>query len=469
MRTHFLLLWSVTLWLMLPTQAHASTQLGAMAFPMTVSDGITLKAPQTPLRLAVDFPALADSESAQVVAEAAESTFKRLAQVDAQGTVPAPDATVPTPVLEAEALYRWGLYAMSQGAFEQARQLFERVARDYATTPSAAASQERLAELALKPQESPLKASQGEGRAAMMISQTLFGAALGVLLPSYGSDGLTVQSSALFLLLGMGAGLGGGLLYAQEFSPTREQAAALYFSQLFTSLNLTMWTLGLGFEQIFPDLTIGLRVTTTALLVGMGLGTGAGAWISQNVKLPPGRVTLVSSAALWTMGLGMGTIFLLGGDALPGQAYLLIPPLLADVGLVGALLLADKFQVNLSQDRMRIINLVGVVGGVAGFLMGAVFQVSDARVALGLTLGGAGTGLLLGAVTTEQVERSRTLSPVGAHTPNRSLLVLEEGGVKLGQPMPSIVLARRPATMATEQTAAQVAPTVRLSLLEGRF
>ncbi|MFM7202559.1 MAG: tetratricopeptide repeat protein [Myxococcota bacterium] len=467
MRTYLFVVWSITLWLLFPAEGHARMHAGAMASTMTPGYAITLEAPQKSWGLAVDFPALSDAESARVVVEAADNTLKRLAQAGGVDSVPAPDASVPTSVLEAEALYRWGLYAMSQGAFEQARLLFERVARDYGTSPSAVAAQERLAELALKPKTPVLTATPWDGRAAMMISQTLFGAAVGVLLPSYGSDGLTVQSSALFLLLGMGAGLGGGLLYAQEFAPSREQAAAIYFSQTFAALNLTMWTLGLGYELIPSDAY--LRVTTTTLLLGMGLGTWAGAWISQHVKIPPGRVTLASSAALWTLGFGLSSMVLIGGDNLVGRAYLLMPPLLADVGLVSALLLADKFQINLSQDRMRVINLAGVVGGAAGFLLGAVFQVGDGRVVLGMTMAGAATGLLVGTGASEQWERSGKDSPVGARTPNHSVLVLEQGSIKLGQPMPSVALTRRPATLATEENVAQVAPTVRLSVLEGRF
>lgn len=448
-------------------------------------DAFRLEVAPVDARLEVDLPSLTDATTSHFLALAAQADSVRIAQLapapapsSAPQEVPPPGAEVPTRTLEAQALYRWGLYAVSEGAFDQARQLFERVVKDYADTPAATSAQERLTELGQKPINPAMVARRNSGRGEFMISQTLAGAYLGVIMPSYWQDDLTPQSSAAFLLLGMGAGLGGSIFYTQYHPLTPDQAATIYYSQLFTAANLSMWTLGLAYDAFGTSQDVTRTLTTTSIL-GIGLGTLAGGWIAHNVTIPEGRVALASSAGLWTAGLGMMGLALVGGDNVSGRAYLLASPLLADVGLAGALLLADKYNLHISRNRMRVINLGGVAGAATGFLLGAVMQVGDARTAGWLTLLGAGGGLVVGATATKNWD-AETAVTAGAHdlsarTPSSSVLVFEDGRMKLGQAMPTITWEQKVAAN-TEETdtkagtkSSKPTPKVQLTLMEGRF
>ncbi len=373
---------------------------------------------------------------------------------------PCPPDPTRTPEMEATALYQLGLYWMAKGEWNRARDLFQRVVSEYPESPVAASAGQRLDELATdKPPASEQAAGDshsGESRAGFIVFETTVGAYVGGTLPALmemGPKGVLTGA-----MLGTMGGLGLSLLASGQPDWSAAKGAMITFGQLYGAGNLVMWNLVLpdyAALESFPGLSV----------AGLGLGTIAGIIMGNTwPHVPAGNVDLIGSAGLWSTYF-VETLLLLAGTS-TDNVYTVAAPLSADLGAVAAALAVHQSGITVSRSRVRLLNLGGVVGA---FLTSGIATLMefDPHATGVLMLTGAALGIGTAYRATMNWDE-RTHADLISRKPSPHLLTLEDGKIRLGQPIP--VLAFHPTSGATRTAQAfKSDASVHLNLFGGEF
>lgn len=383
----------------------------------------------------------------------------------AQSTSETPPASTSTHELEANALYRLGLYVLGKGQLAEAHKILERVTRDYSDTPARALAAARMVEIEQAqalPDNQRQRSSEAlanSGRAEFVVSQTVVGGVAGWMIPALIQ---TDENNAYIggIMAGTVAGLAGALAVTSKIPLNETQAGLVYYSQLFTAWNTTMWSLAL---------TDGQAESVIALpaLIGLGAGTALGGYLATHHKeLPSGRLSLVAGAGIWTPIVTELALLAVGGDNLQGKVYQVAGPLMTDVGIAGAIALSHTLDWRVSRSRMRLINLGGGVGMLLGFGFASMGE-TQAQGTAALTLVGTAGGLLAAVMSTQNWDKQYH-PEIFAGAPTNSVLTWDHGHVRLGEPMPQVSWATQ-AKVTDSGRVMERQPRVSLNVLSGSF
>ena len=192
------------------------------------------------------------------------------------------------------------------------------------------------------------------------------------------------------------------------------------------------------------------------MIVGGLAGIVTGAIIARN----PVR-SGVSSAAQG--GSTWGSIYgaMIAGMFEPddGDSVLVTSLIAGNIGLITGGLLGSRY--GLSRERVRVINLGALVGGVAGLGVDLLVQPDDEQVALGIPLAFSIAGLAIAA----QATRDSDLAPGQGGDGANALFSYDDGSLNLGVPLPLPTFM--PAEDSNRRTVWR--PGVTLNLLRARF
>ncbi len=222
----------------------------------------------------------------------------------------------------------------------------------------------------------------GEARAEVTFWQTLNGIGAGVeacILAKCSS----VQSTAAWVLLG--GGLGAGLtLWATRNGITPGQALALDAGTAWGFWNAAALTA--LWSPTDPSSVAG------RYLLGQGIGLGAGALAWHVFRFTAGDVSLMDSGGIWT---GVVAAMLMGAFAPDEMSHHFFGVTLvaSDAGLLGGALLSRVYP--MSRGRSIMIDAGGLLGGLFGFGLYAIFAGDAGGSSKGALLSGA-TGTVVG-------------------------------------------------------------------------
>lgn len=408
--------------------------------------------------------------------------------------VPAVTEKSSTAELEATAMYRLGLFKMTQGDFAGARQLFEQVKATYPETEAGKAAVLRIEQLstlsapapvvpsapAVAPAPNPPASAQGSttpaasakvvagsaddptnsGRAEFVVSQTLAGGAFGFMLPVAITEGTyrdTQDAQIVLGLIGLGGGLAGSLLFSTQDPISSAEALSWWTTQSLVSLNaFCLW-------QAITDSNQNL---TKVSLGGLALGTVGGYFVSHYAGLSEGQASAALTAAMWApilLNLGADAALTYGLD---GRQRLYLIPLAADVAAVvaGRWLVAQNIPI--SRSRVRLISLGGFVGGAVGAAIYVLSDSSSYRTMAGLLSGGAVVGLGAGFYATRSWDS--TYHPELFARRSSALVAYEDGGIKLGNFMPSLGFEEVEQAIG-DMKVKRVQPMLQITLANGEF
>jgi hypothetical protein len=277
----------------------------------------------------------------------------------------------------------------------------------------------------------------GSGRTEFVVTNTLFGAWLGVVLPAaLGANDPPPYGAGL--IAGPGLGLLGSLTYSGSHPLTSGQSAAYRWSLIWSSWQVYGWrqVLGIGDrEECYvgpPPEQVCYPVTSSetrwaSLAVGGGAGIVAGLLLSR-LALPAGDVAVVQDASMWGTWFGFATSELINEDA--SDDNVLTWMLATGNGfLLAGIPLARSWRPSVG--RVRLITLGGLAGGLVGFGLDLLAQVDDERTAVLIPAIGSAVGLGTAiALTAGRDSEFR----FGADTPGTSLLRLGRGGPGVAGP-----------------------------------
>ncbi|MDX9724188.1 MAG: hypothetical protein RBU37_25795 [Myxococcota bacterium] len=351
-------------------------------------------------------PAQAESSASEGASEAG----------NAETTQPAASAVDP----RADALYQAGLDAIDVGDYAEAKRQFEAFLQYYPDDPRVegvkrlmAASKD--ANLGNKGKPSVArKEEKATGSSAAAVELTSVATSWGIF------TGIVIGYQSESFSTGLiSASLGGiiGMLSAVLYSwttPVSQAEASLLSTGIFG---------GIWHVLALSAVTDGFGDNT--LLTAWGVGTAggiAGLLVGALTDIDDGHVALANSAALWGTFL-MGMFAIMGSDDMEGEDALGLLLLGTDLGFVGGAVAGYFAEV--SRERMAIIDLGGVLGGLMG--LGIMIAVDpsedDGRTSVPLALiATAGAGLALTAFATRNMDRDTITLSEGVPIPSPFLL-----------------------------------------------
>lgn len=367
-----------------------------------------------------------------------------------------------TPADTAAVLYDVARQLEEEGRLEEARLLYRLIQERYPESYAAGTAGLRLVATATP-------RIDRSGRTELLVWSTLYGLWLGAAVPAaLDADGL--EPYGVGLLLGGPA----GFLAARNYTRTRPvsegQARAITFGGSWGT-----WQ-AFGWREVFD---IGEKTQTSCLpdmgqciehrsdpssgalfgsmILGGLAGVATGAAIAGSRDIAAGDAAAVNYAALWGTwyGVVVGVLADLDGDGLLAAALLG-----GDVGLGTAAVLAPDW--GLSVDRVRLISIAGVAGGLAGAGLDLLLQPGNDRVAILIPAITSALGLALGVHWTRDRDASGLGDSTAGSAGDGALVDLRDGrwSYRLPQPVP-VPLRNRDSR--------GWSPGLRVELLHARF
>jgi hypothetical protein len=344
----------------------------------------------------------------------------------------------------------------AQGEAAAARALLDYIERQFAGTAAAAEVQrERLAMRRAPEAERP-------GRTELMLFGTTYGAWLGIAVPlMFRSE--EPAAYGLGLLAGAPAGFLAARAYANAFQPTEGQTRAITFGGSWGTWQGFGWgeVLDIGSERYYepcppesPNLPCGYvdsqpeaRVTVAVIGGLAGIATGA---ILTRKPITAGTAAAVGSGGLW------GTWFGFTGGIVAGleDDTLLATTLVAgNAALVALGIAAPAWQT--TEGRVRLVNVGGVIGALAGVGIVLISQPRNDEVIAGIPMVMSAAGLIAAV----QMTRDRDL--VDAPGGGQGALINRDGG-RWALDMPQ-------AGMTMQRVDGAARPAAYVPLLKARF
>ena len=335
--------------------------------------------------------------------------------------------------LEAAAFYKVGLELVTEGRFEEALVIFEKLQGNYADTAISGRAQQQASALALlgsedseaavKIQEQARRDYEAAGWEELALNQGLaMPLILGFLVPAASFQPDEPIVPVLMGMAGLGIGTGGAFYLDKVYELDRGHAMAVFTGQWAGLLN------GYMFSAIAQPRDP--RGHYQYMLGGTLVGAGAGAAFGHYLPIDSGDMALINSGAMWG-GVLAATSFLFWeaeGEA-DGFGRLIGT---MDLGMVVAGVLSTRWQT--SRKQMGIINLSGVAGGGLGFgtaILMSYYGSLNEDGAWMTIFGGAVLGAGLGAYLTRDMDG-------GSGSPASALVHLGEDGWSMGTPAPTL-------------------------------
>ncbi len=336
----------------------------------------------------------------------------------------APAAAQITPADSAAVLFDAARILEAQGRLEAAEAIYQLIAERFGQTSAGAAARERLS------------GRSGEvlgqsGRSEMQVWATTFGLWLGVAVPAaFGAN--ESPPYGVGLLLGGPAGLLAGRSLARSALSPGQTRAITFGGTWGTWQGFGVAeVLDLG-EDLVCDLDLcyadsGTEERFAAMIVGGVAGVVAGSLIARK-PVSHAVATAANHGALWGTWLGFASAIL---SDLEGDDELLVTLVAGNAGLALGAWAADRS--GWSRNRIRMVSVGGVIGGLGGLGIDLIVQGESEKTAVGIALAGSLTGLVVGAVATGGMD-STVRGP--SDDEGLALVNVGDGHVRLGMPLP---------------------------------
>ncbi len=302
-------------------------------------------------------------------------------------------------ITEPALIYKLGLKYLSRADYELSRQLLDDLVKDYPNDPMAglADSTSRLVNRIWKSNKVLFKRGSlldHSGRTNLLIFSGYYGIWLGIATPiALKAD--SPQLFALGLILGAPLSVYTASALSRDHSVTKAKATMISLGG-----HLGTWQ-GLGWAGL-DDMEDNHSVIAIGEISGLA-GIVSANYLSNRIEFTEGHASIMSSGLNW--GLWYGLVFSTVAKDDEALRDMLIG---SDIAVVSAGFLAKNSQA--SSSRIRLINLAGILGTVAGFGVDMLFQVDNSEAAMAIAGTGGIAGLIAGAKMTKDYDKDRGLT-----------------------------------------------------------
>ncbi|MEX2467228.1 MAG: hypothetical protein WD995_09975 [Gemmatimonadota bacterium] len=343
----------------------------------------------------------------------------------------------------------------AQGRADVAVALYEWIAERYGTTPSGRVALDRLAAR----RDIGIDRS---GRVELQVWSTLYGLWLGIAVPAaFGADDTEAYGAGI--LLGAPAGLLAARAVTRSRTITEGQTRAITWGGTWGTWQGLGWAhvLDLGTDVICPqqdfcyETEISSETQFASMVAGGLAGVVTGVILSRR-DIPTGLAAGAHYGSLWGSWFGVAGAII--GD-LEGDAVMTSTLLTGNAGLVAGAYLANRHE--LSRNRIRMISLGGLLGGLAGVGLDLLIQPDDEKVAIGIPFVLSGAGLVAATYAT----RDDDGRPGAGGASGNAMFRFDRQGLSLDLPVPTATL------VPTEDPSGRQrwVPGLSLTLLRGTF
>lgn len=299
---------------------------------------------------------------------------------------------------EAELIWRLALRFAARKRYELVQGLFEELAGEYPDSPSGRRAADLLDDVkALRSDRQALvwdfPPVQGSGSNDLKLFGGYYGLWLGLAVPlAMESDSAGAYGAALIA--------GGPIGYATaSWACNRWMISEGQATMIELGGNLGTWQ-GLGWAAQ-GDGDTG-SVVSAGVLTGLA-GIGAGAWLSSKYEFTEGHAALTAAAAPWGAWFGLIAATLSEDEFDDGWDPHRSMMIGADLGVLAVGVAARGAE--MSEKRVRLINLTGVMGSVMGLGVNLMIQPDDEDAVMTIVGIGGALGLGVGFRLTRNVDR----------------------------------------------------------------
>lgn len=314
--------------------------------------------------------------------------------------------------VEANLMYRLALKSASQARYDLASALILDLVESYPKTPEALEAkrlQPHISRLLSTRKALIFKGSliDRSGRTELLIFSGYYGLWLGVATP-ISLQAESPQAFSMGLLLGGPASLWIAHGLTQNANVSRGKATIISLGG-----HLGTWQ-GIGWAAVADQEAI--NVIRFGEISGLA-GIGAAAHLSNRIEFSEGHAALTSSGLQWGAWFGLVLAAVVDHE---GDDLLRDMLLGSDIAILGTGFLTKD--VGISQARVRLINLGGVVGTVFGFGVDLLIEADEASTIFGIAGIGSIAGLVAAANLTKNYDQDRALSRAKLEIPQFSLI-----------------------------------------------
>lgn len=328
---------------------------------------------------------------------------------------------------------------LANGQQDRARVLLALVVERYGETPPGRAAANQLAELRASAQEDG-------GETELIAWNTIYGAALGLLIPA----ALDADESAPYgvgLLVGTPTGFLASRAYASARRVSPGHARAITFGTWWGTAQAIGWreVFDIGDTEeivcpVTPDDCFVIendseRAPFTAAVIGGLAGLTVGAIIGETRPITAATALVTNFSALWGTWYGLA-----GGVIADAEDDALLTSTLigGDLGLlIGAL---GGPHMRMTTGRAWLIHLSGIAGLAFGGGIDLLVEPDDAQLGILIPALTSAVGLAIGFGTTTPEDAGLELGAGG------SLMQYADGRLSLGMPLPLPTVDRQPRT-----------------------
>jgi len=346
-------------------------------------------------------------------------------------------AQAPTPADSAAVLLEVARDFEARGRSEVAEALYQLIAERYEGTAAGAVALGRLAEW-------DRVVNERSGRVELQVWSSLYGLWLGIAVPTaFGADDTEAYGAGI--LLGAPAGLLAARAVIRSRHITEGQTRAITWGGIWGTWQGLGWAhvLDLGTDEFCQqgfcyESDVTTETQFRSMIVGGLVGVTTGALLSRR-DIPTGVAAGAHYGSLWGTWLGVAGAVIAD---LEGDGVMAATLLTGNAGLVAGVYLADRHE--LSRNRLRLVSLGGLLGGLAGVGLDLLFQPDDEKVAMGIPLVLSGAGLGVAAHMTRDYDRGPFGGgAAGGDTGARGALFgFDRQGMALDLPVPVPTLVR---------------------------
>jgi len=282
----------------------------------------------------------------------------------------------------------------ARGETRVADQILRMILRRFPDTPAAEIARGGT-------EETRRELEAGGGKTGFVVWNTLYGSFLGLAVPAaLGAD--EPEAFGAGLLVGAPLGFFASKAYANSRNLTAGQSGLISFATFWGT-----WQ-GFGWQDVFdignsyaicegiPEGGCGQNTSDTAPwaagVIGGLAGLGTGLYFGRN-DISSGTSSLIFNAALW--GTWYGTAFGVLTD-IEDDDLLAAILLGGNAGILAAIPAAKAWRP--STNKVRLVSIAGVAGGVAGLGLDLLFNVDSDKAAVGIPTATATIGLVAGAL-----------------------------------------------------------------------
>lgn len=307
-------------------------------------------------------------------------------------------AQAPTPADSAAVLLEVARDFEARGRSEVAEALYQLITERYEGTAPAVVALGRLAEW-------DRVVNERSGRVELQVWSSLYGLWLGIAVPAaFGADESEAYGAGI--LLGAPAGLLAARAVIRSRDITEGQTRAITWGGVWGTWQGLGWAhvLDLGTEESCQqgfcyESDVTTETQFRSMIVGGLVGVTTGTLLSRR-NIPTGVAAGAHYGSLWGTWLGVAGAVM---SDLEDDGVMAATLLSGNAGLVAGAYLADRHE--LSRNRLRLVSLGGLLGGLAGVGLDLLFQPDDEKVAMGIPLVLSGAGLGVAAHMTRDHDR----------------------------------------------------------------